>query len=119
MPAELIPRPAGRIFSLPCPEYFKGDLNYTFSAYQNGVVVRDNRSAEEETVLTDRPGHPVDPSFQRSIDDNPGLASKLGGALSDRIPVLNDSVRVQIFRGGMMVEETAHGAHWWRYHAPR
>src|SRR5581483_4033612 len=89
---------SGRISSYGRISYFQDDYSYT--AYQHGIVVRHSATGRTEAVAVSGDGFPLRPGFQRALDKDPVLAGRLGGSLSPVVSLFDGKVQAQLFEGG-------------------
>ena len=97
--------------------FFQEDYSYT--AYQRGIVVRHTASGHSEAVAVTGVDFPIRPGFERSRAKDALLTSRLGRSLSPVVPIFDGKVEVQLFEGGAMLHETRANYNWWNWHARR
>jgi hypothetical protein len=115
-PPRAKPAPKGQLGSYPKLDYLAGDCSYSLVSCKTGVIVRQLDTDRVETVWTQPATYPTDPIFKAIIEGNAELARRLGGAVTERVPLFEDTLRIQVFDGGVMISETAFRRHWWCYH---
>lgn len=97
--------------------FFEEDYSYT--AYQRGIVVRHTPSGRTETVAVRGADFPIKAGFAKALAKDALLASRLGRSLSPVVPIFDGKVQAQVFVGGAMLYESRSNNNWWNWHTRR
>lgn len=120
-----------RIDPLPMPRFsspystldsvpgFKGDAQYMLINRPEGVEVRNVATNERAFLPLSPYGSAVDPIIASTYLNDPNLAEKLGAPIGDTVSVFDDALRIQVFRKGTILLESAHRVFWWSGHDER
>ena len=97
----------------------KGDSQYMLVNRPEGVELRDQETRERMFVPVASFANALDPALGNPLMSDSRALEKLGVPLGDTVSIFDDALRVQLFRGGVLVMESAHRAFWWSSHEAR
>ncbi|MEZ6106192.1 MAG: hypothetical protein R3B96_08795 [Pirellulaceae bacterium] len=85
----------------------KGDSQYMLVNRPEGVELRDQETRERMFVPVASFANALDPALGNPLMSDSRALEKLGVPLGDTVSIFDDALRVQLFRGGVLVMESA------------